>query len=1230
MPSPLPTLASPTPRSFPAPSRPTTRRRGSPPVSALGEPGMALSAQLRARTRVAHQAVEGALALDQALADRRAYGHLLAALRGFYAPLEVALENVTGWDDLTPPIDLRRRRRAALLDDDVRRLGVQGREDATQRVGTDRPADLAAIGTLAAGLGCLYVLEGSALGGRIVAQRARAELGQDLPVSFFASTARADLSGDWRALRAALDAFGASRGRIAAEETTDAALRTFAALGTWLAPPGAALTGRPPEVVRVEHPIDFVSPGQAVDLTSCDREPIHLSGAIQPHGVLLAVSEHDLRVRWASANTPAHLDAAPADILGAPLGVAIGAAAAELLRDALADPRAQRTGPFSIELPCGRGYEMTWHRADDVAVVELEPVQRSGQMATSASFEEVRRAISNLQSARGVQGLCETVATDMRQLTGYDRVMVYKFHADWHGEVVAEDTAPGLVPYLGLHYPASDIPQQARRLYLLNHLRLIADVDYEPVSLLGAPEAGDLPPDLSLSGLRSVSPMHLAYLRNMGVGATLTISLLRGTRLWGMLACHHTTPKRIDAQLRASCRVLGQVFSLQVVTQEDHERATYRSGLAESEVHLVGLLSGAESLAEALAAAAPSCLAVTAADGMVARIDGQTSMAGSVPPEEAVDALVRRLVADDQPSALICDDLPNRFPELAPYADLAAGVLALPLSAAYEDFVIWFRGQVVHNRLWGGNPDKAMVMAPETTAPAGERDVLGPRHSFDAWVQEVRGRCRPWLGAEVDAARALASAIPELQVARARARLADLARVSHLATHDPLTGLPNRTLLIDRTAAALDRTVSDDRRVALLFIDLDRFKLVNDSLGHAAGDNLLRQAAHRISSCTRETETVARIGGDEFVVLCEDVSAERAGQLGDRIVQLFRTPFLLDGHEARITTSIGTAVAEPGAAPADLLRDADSAMYRAKHSGRNAVTPFTQEMRTVRLRRVEIETNLRPALERGDLRLYFQPIHTIDGDLTGFEALARWPLRSGGMVPPAEFVPIAEAVGLSAPLTEWALSEGLAALACWRAIRPDLELTVAVNMTASLMATVESTERLERMIDENLRRHRVPDRALCLEITEGALVTDDALSQRFLRRLRRQGVRLSIDDFGTGFSSLAYLTKLPVHELKIDQAFVSRLPASKPDVTVVASVVGLAHQLGLLALAEGVETEEQLSTVRRLGCDLVQGYLLGRPMDTDAAEGYARRQPDARTGGPESSRLIPSVKSGVA
>jgi len=943
---------------------------------------------------------------------------------------------------------------------------------------------------------------------------------------------------------------------------------------------------------------DFMDSAERLDLTTCDREPIHLSGAIQPHGVLLAVRESDLVVVHASVNAQALLGLT-VGVVGASLERVLGAEPVARLVRVLDEGHPSGIDPLPVQVPAGAAFEVTWHRRGGWLLVELEPVLAPQRVELSTPFEEVRRAMDALSATDTVLDLCRVAAAEVKRLAGYDRVMVYRFHPDDHGEVIAEECAPHLEPFLGLHYPASDIPVQARKLYLLNRLRMIVDVDYEPVAI--APPVSGEPLDLSLAGLRSVSPIHLAYLRNMGVQATLAISLMHGNRLWGMLVCHHDAPMQIGAELRSSCALLGQLFSLLLVAKEGHERLVHRTRLAAVEARLVKAMSGPGPLAVTLTRADPSPLALVDADGVVARIEGQTSTVGRTPPPAAVEALLDRLQHEGDGAPFVSDGLSAAFAELEPFVEDASGVIAVALSPGYADFILWFRGEASRSVAWAGNPDKPMISDPADSAGGRESLSLSPRESFAAWVREVRGRSREWFDAEVDAAAALGKAVPELQLARARGHLADLSR---RALHDSLTGLPNRAFMFGRIDASLARPDLHERNLSLLFVDLDRFKEVNDSLGHATGDALLVEVARRLKGVTRADDTVARLGGDEFVVLCHDSSADQATHLADRVLACFSTPFTIDGREIKVTASVGVAAAGPGTTAASLLDDSDTALYRAKETGRNASAHFTAEMRAVSLRPTDLESRLRSAIELGELTLHYQPILTSAGQLAGFEALARWPQPSPerGMVPPADFIPVAEDTGLIGPLTAWALGEALADLARWRLARPELALTMSVNVSAQQM----EDGALGAAVSAALTGCDVPADALCLELTERVLVADDATSRRFVAVLRELGVRLAIDDFGTGFSSLAYLTHLPVHQVKIDRSFIAGLRNGHGNTAVVASIVGLAHQLGLEVVAEGVETQEQLTTVRRLGCDLTQGHLFGRAMPAEAAYALCR------------------------
>ena len=415
------------------------------------------------------------------------------------------------------------------------------------------------------------------------------------------------------------------------------------------------------------------------------------------------------------------------------------------------------------------------------------------------------------------------------------------------------------------------------------------------------------------------------------------------------------------------------------------------------------------------------------------------------------------------------------------------------------------------------------------------------------------------------------------------------AELAHQALHDSLTGLPNRVLLADRLSQALAR----QRGVAVLFVDLDRFKIVNDSRGHAAGDMLLVSAAARLRHAVRGQDTVARFGGDEFVVICEDSDTEAVAHIvAGRISDSFREPFVVEGQEVFLSVSVGVAVAAPGDSSDELLRDADSAMYRAKESGRSRCEFFDERMRTEAAERLETESSLHRATERDELRLVYQPVVEIaTGRIVGVEALLRWQHPQQGLISPGAFIPVAEETGLIVPMGNWALHEALRHWSQLRRHHPGGPLTLAVNLSARQLRDPN----LAGTVRDALARYDVGPWELCLELTESSFMADIELHGRTLAELQALGVQLAIDDFGTGYSSLTYLQRFPVTVLKIDQSFVRGLGREASDEAIVESVIHLAHGLGLRVVAEGVETADQVASLHRLGCDVAQGYYLARP-----------------------------------
>jgi diguanylate cyclase (GGDEF)-like protein len=417
--------------------------------------------------------------------------------------------------------------------------------------------------------------------------------------------------------------------------------------------------------------------------------------------------------------------------------------------------------------------------------------------------------------------------------------------------------------------------------------------------------------------------------------------------------------------------------------------------------------------------------------------------------------------------------------------------------------------------------------------------------------------------------------------------------LAHRVLHDPLTDLPNRTLFLDRLALALARLHRARTNIAVLFIDLDHFKIVNDSLGHGAGDQLLVEIGERLREAIRPSDTIARFGGDEFVVLCEGITDARdAVAVGQRIVAAASYPFLLEGREMFVSASVGVALALDGAAtPETLLRDADVAMYRAKERGRGRVEVFDEALRSRILERLDLENGLRRALQRDELRVYYQPEISLSQErMVAVEALVRWEHPERGLLQPQDFVPLAEETGLIVEIGRWVLNEACRQVAEWR--RAGTELDVAVNVSARQLVQPDILE----VVRDALEQSGLPAEALCLEITESAVMRDPDAAVATLTLVKELGVKIALDDFGVGFSSLAQLKEmLPLHALKVDRSFIHGLDADERNSAIVAAVVMMATTLGLIAIAEGVETEAQVMQARALGCDVSQGYFFTAP-----------------------------------
>jgi diguanylate cyclase (GGDEF)-like protein len=411
-----------------------------------------------------------------------------------------------------------------------------------------------------------------------------------------------------------------------------------------------------------------------------------------------------------------------------------------------------------------------------------------------------------------------------------------------------------------------------------------------------------------------------------------------------------------------------------------------------------------------------------------------------------------------------------------------------------------------------------------------------------------------------------------------------------MAHHDALTDLPNRAMFRERLDEALSRLHPDQGELAVLYLDLDQFKAINDTLGHSTGDALLRAVANRLRGCLRASDVVARFGGDEFAMFRPGMSGpNEASALASYLVDAVGRPFLIEGHTLEIATSIGVAMSPGDGASCDLLlKSADMALYRAKEEGRRAFRFFEPEMDARAQARRLLETDLRRALGAGEFELYYQPLVSLKtGAITGFEALMRWHHPTRGMVPPAEFIPLSEEIGLIVPLGEWALRQ-----ACAEAVRWPGDLKVAVNLSSIQF----KAGNVIHAVLTALANSGLPASRLELEITESILLAESESNLTTLHRLRSLGASVSMDDFGTGYSSLSYLRAFPFDKIKIDRSFVQELSDGGGSTAIVRAVAGLGSSLGISTTAEGVETDEQLAWLRREGCTEMQGYYFSPPV----------------------------------
>ncbi|MEH1934384.1 MAG: ATP-binding protein [Nostoc sp.] len=553
---------------------------------------------------------------------------------------------------------------------------------------------------------------------------------------------------------------------------------------------------------------------ETIDLTNCDREPIHTPSLIQPHGVLLVLQDPTLEIIQVSSNTQEVIGRQHEKLLGKPLSDLLDVKQIKLIQQCLTEDF-ESINPLNLSikhLNKSIYFDGILHRLDNIIILELEQKKAKGKTGFFDFYQQVKGTITRIQKAPTLLEMCQIVVKEVRQITGFDRVMVYRFDREGAGSVIAEDTNQE-TPYLDLHYPPSDIPKQARQLYTLNWLRLIPDASYQPVALIPANNPlTNQPLDLSLSVLRSVSPIHQEYLQNMGAIASMSISLIHEQKLWGLIACHHSSPKYVSYNIRTMCEFIGQVMSVELANKEASEDIDYKRQLKSLQTQFVEALSQAEYFLDGMIQLKSQLLNLVSATGAVICSGDQCIRVGKTPSESEVHALLDWIKPHLYHNLFETRWLTKNYPAAESFKAIASGVLALEISRVHHNYILWFRPEVIQTVNWGGNPNKAV----EVVSDGSFR--MSPRKSFELWQETVQGSALPWKPCEVEAVTELRSLIVGV-VLRQADKLAlmnfelqrsneELDSFAYVASHDlkePLRGIHNyANFLMEDYAEVLD------------------------------------------------------------------------------------------------------------------------------------------------------------------------------------------------------------------------------------------------------------------------------------------------------------------------------------------------------------------------------------------------------------------------------------------
>ena len=915
----------------------------------------------------------------------------------------------------------------------------------------------------------------------------------------------------------------------------------------------------------------------------CKNAILQHIGNVQANGVLVAVHSHSNQVEYCSANCAELLGINPAQLLAQTGETWLSTEWTRL------SALASREGYLEWCDFAGRdslvavGHRQGGHRIFEFERGMARPPHWWNH-ATRTLFVEQLTAVHTAEHCR------EFLVRWVFEHSGYDRVMMYRFLPNWDGEVVQERCRPGMGGFLGLRFPASDIPPNARQMFTLNWQRIIVDADSEPSPILKW--NGDAQPlDLTYSTLRSAHPAHLQYLKNMGVQASLTVSMVVNGRLWGLIACHHLSPRSLSIQDRVAFEEMARLVSLHLANLIELIEQRSHSEMRQRLSRLQGAMSTAGDEAKlALSQNLGKIRETFGAGGAWLRFEGEDFFAGLVPDKLSLAPLRDLLDLFPREHVSHYEALPEALQSWRALAANASGVLFMPLGSA--DFIALLRPEVIETVNWAGKP------AFSEEDPLFAAPLLTPRNSFAVWSQRVRNTAEQWSRMELEFGERLRVDL---------LLFLSTVRLEQIALHDPLTGLANRLLFERRLQQGVRNAILDSvarkSAFAVYMIDLDKFKRVNDTLGHGAGDEVLTEVAARLISVVRPGDTVARLGGDEFAILQTGLE-DRAGAVttAERIVHSVSQPYRIAGQTVEIGASVGVSICPLDTVEeSELVECADLALYQAKRTGRNAFSMYAPAMRQPELRSIAGE-RLIQALRDNQFTMNYQPIvDARSGELRGLEAFPRWHQPGRAEMPAGEFMPMAEQKGLEPEIGQWVMEAVFRQYQQW--LREGLPMVpVSINVGNAEFATQDLLGQIETLG----ARFETGHHWLRLDIKEQALVADVGHAIRKIGKLRDAGVAANLDNFGRGFVPLGYLTQLPFRGIKLDAVLFEHGNSRQHFNAIFNVVKSIAQVLGAQLTVTKIENSEMREWLRDQNVDLLQGYAISRPANAAKAAEWLR------------------------